>query len=261
MSVVFVNSKRAIRSNRGSWKIRGMSVARMLGSMVLSCEDDIREFTRKTPIRVMVHVKNPCYDFMNFSTYNVFDAVDNKKFVDLSRFDAQITANIPKSCTSKLCVRIPHHDNMHCKIHKMWLPMERSPIIGIVGNEPSIKSLKKYNIVSEKEFSSPCAFFDRVDIAVAWKKNIAFDALPCERFTNPIAWNIPTIGYSYSSYKYYNFSKPFICRDLECVSRKVEEIRRGLLNHEFHLLRNEVMSGVSADRIQRLYRALFQRLS
>jgi len=260
MSIVFVNSKQAIQSNRGSWKIRGISTSNLFQGHTLSCQDDIFKFlNRFPPIIAMVHVKNPCYKFVNFSLYNIYDAVDNKKYVNLSRFDAQITANIHDSCTTKICMRIPHHDNLHCNVHKLPIS-HHTPTIGIVGNEQSISYLKSYRIIRETDFSNSCAFFNSIDIAIAWKKRALKSELPCERFTNPVSWNIPTIGYPYKSYKSYNHSNTFICSDLKCIFRKIRDIRTGVLEYDFNQLRNEVVQDIGPTHIKHLYNLLFEKL-
>lgn len=261
MSIVFVNSRRAIRSKRGSWKIRGESVACMLGAYTASCDDDIHSFL---PIRVMVHVKNPCLNFLNVSKYNVYDATDNKKFVNASRFDAQITANPLKVCGSRICIRIPHHDNLNCKVHsnarKESLSTRRI-VIGIVGNEPTITRMSGYHVLLEKDFAQPCVFFDRINIAIAWKKKASLFQLPCERFTNPISWNIPTVGYAYASYKNYHQARPFVCTDSKCVHETIRNITIGKLDTQFRALRREVVKDTSPARILHLYRLLFSQLS
>lgn len=272
MSVVFVNSKRAISSNRGSWLIRGVSVSNMLNASLASCDDDVSHLF---PIRFMVHVKNQCRNFMNISEYNVFDGVDSKKRVDLSAFDGEIratgVANHNNMCGNRVCVRIPHHDNLECNVHTDLQSRlagadehrgkHRRPVIGIVGNEPSITGLNGYRVLLERDFVRPCAFFDRIDIAIAWKKRqSSLYPLPCERFTNPISWNIPTIGYPYASYKVFNESNDFICSDLKCVYRKIKEIHTGSMWTQLRALRRKVLLDTSKEHVVHLYRTLFSTL-
>ena len=67
---------------------------------------------------------------------------------------------------------------------------------------------------------------DKIDIAIAWKKPDKFR--PAERFTNPISFGIPTIGYrGFATFRYYKRAGPFLCDTSYCIVSRIEGILNG----------------------------------
>ena len=130
-------------------------------------------------------------------------------------------------------------------------------LVGIVGTMglnhkygTIVESLTRANIPFIKEvdgrnsISKTCAFFSQISVAIAWSPHIVTPAQlnnsrpidykmidywhlqkPAERFTNPIIFGIPTIGYSkYSSYRAYGTE--LLCDSDECALDLIERIHR-----------------------------------
>ena len=260
MNVIFVTT-----NNRTSGIHRGVDAARITGGVHVDCSYANKYKTEFHLADVVVHVKFRCPAAFILSTAtHVYDRVDSVRRVNMTSFASEIVSckkAAATSCRAPFCTAIPHHINLNCSIHTD--AQKYATTVGFVGKNIHIPTDLKYNltdytIMHERNFRHPCQFFDKTDIAVSWRKPMQF--LPQERFTNPIYFNIPTIGTSYHpSFVELDEERHFICSDSTCVRSKIELIRNGKLKYEFRSLRQKVMNYVSSDNVRQLYMQAFRR--
>ena len=254
MSAVFVISNR-----HGSSIIRGLGAVRITNGSLAFC-DRIWESRVGAP-SVVVHVKLPCRTAFGRwpIAHHVYDRIDQFNLdVRRYRFAAEILSDEAQypGCHSRVCAVIPHHVNMGCRIHENFTPPPK-PVVGVVGMGVAPIPIAIPNVTIMYERGHPCAFFDQIDIAVAWKKEGRFR--PAERFTNPIAFGIPTIGSDYfPSFRHYVAAAPFLCRSDACIVERIHAILNGTLLAPFDALRSEVLQDVDPRNVQRLYESVFR---
>jgi hypothetical protein len=198
-------------------------------------------------------------------------------------------------CRSRLCRRIPHHFNLNCSARvspRPWLPgtrldgnsssasggrSSRPVVVGVVGSlqkyaadlAPHRAELARNGLVLRSEAAggevSPCAFLGGIDIALAWTnpKHSSLRDLarkPAERFTNPIALNIPTVGAAALASFRLPGASPFLATAARDVPALLRAIAAGGLRAEFATLRDQVLQDVSAAALVRRYCDLFAAL-
>ena len=254
--VVFV-----VTNNRSSALHRGIHVAAMLSQHHALCS----ELTSSRTYDVYIHVKFVCSKVLGNGASHVLDRIDSVRRIDMRPFDAEITntrSETRRSFVTKMCITIPHHVNLHCRQHGA---PRTPPVVGLVGQnsraDPELLRLlrRRYRVVLEG--ANPCAFFDAIDVAIAWKKSNLV-RLPQERFTNPIYFRIPTIGHKFhASYGEYVHSVPFLCDTPNCALETIRGIVNRSLWPQFEALRTEVESDVSDGATMRLYRFLFDNVN
>lgn len=183
----------------------------------------------------------------------------------MHRFDAEIVTHgaALRQCNTRVCASIPHHVNLDCKIHNLSRGgAHRRMRIGLVGQyiNYDAKSLGLHPDDVVTEGFKLCRFYDAIDIAISWRKS-SNNNLPQERFTNPIYFNIPTIGHSFhTSYTEYEHGRPFLCSTLTCLHDTIRTIRNQSLDVEFAKLREEVVRDVHPTNVGRLYLGLFDQV-
>jgi hypothetical protein len=263
---------------------RGVHVAKLLNQSHLACQQ-LTAGSRSFDI--YVHVKIPCTRILTNGALHVWDRIDYVKTADTRPFDAENTPTnrLSELCRTRICISIPHHVNIHCRRHAVY--NARQPVVGLVGHVNADARLmgllfKRYRVV--REGANPCAFFNSIDVAIAWKKDMEFHS-PQERFTNPIVFNIPTIGHRFhASYRDYANGDAFLCGDAECMLSKLEWFSNvsysatspsnntSLFSYNstfvrpdaipgFQRLRTEIVNDVSLKNVRRLYELLFQILA
>ena len=163
---------------------------------------------------------------------------------------------------------------------------DKNLVVGIVGNAPVYgtlaHSLAAANITFIRESGCrgsvhcTCWFYKTITLAVAWSPfivtnmslqleyrraiahrngTIKFDDLkdwhrikPAERFTNPLFFDIPTIGYSnYSAYQEYG--NELLCNSDECVLECIKRIQSGSMNRTIFETRKRVVREVNPQRM------------
>lgn len=250
----------------GSGKIRGRDSARITNSSVTTC--DVADRLSLEPFTV-VHVKRPCkVAFQRWpGAHHVFDRVDNfDANIATYNFSGEIFSDEAQfvSCRTKVCAVIPHHVNLACHVRPIPTAYN-NPVIGFVGTQgkASVSIPKHLNASVLKEYSSPdpCAtFYDKIDIAIAWKKEGYLR--PAERFTNPIMFGIPTIGFArFRTFQHYKMADPFLCTTHKCVVQRLQGIMNGSLSKAFRKLRDEVRRDVDGAQVAKLYRSMFTLLA
>lgn len=249
----------------GSAIHRGFDAARLVNGSSVHCHD-----IRNASLNVLfvVHVKYPCV--AAFETYttaqHLLDRIDNVR--NLSHpFAAEVVTDEVQCRHSpyRVCAVIPHHINLSCKLRGLTWPTPRNAVVGFVGTYTPLPSdlatavRRVAHIVREKPSrASPCtSFYDKIDIAISWfKPGIS---RPAERFTNPIAFGIPTVGHSsFSSFSHYVHAQPFLCRTSTCVIDRLHGILNGSLRSQFAALHDEVIRDVHPENVARLYRSTFE---
>lgn len=255
--------KRAVfvlSNHRSSAVHRGIHVAALLSQHHALCSD----LNSTRTYDVYIHVKFACKKVLGNGASHVLDRLDSLQRIDMRPFDAEITntRSETRSCATKMCITVPHHVNLPCRRHGV---PKNPPVVGLVGQnsrpDPNLLKLlrSRYKVVVER--TNPCAFFDAIDVAIAWKKSEMVN-LPQERFTNPIYFRIPTIGHKFhASYGEYAHSAPFLCDTPNCTLETIRGIVNRSLWLEFESLRAEVESDVSDDAMRRLYGFLIDHVN
>ena len=272
--VVFVAAD-AERGKWGTFAHRGVSNADLLNASTALCASVASDFD------VYVHVKYPCARALDFPGRrgHVYDVLDqkNENFLRDARLHAVVFASdwdLRRRCARPICAAIPHHFNLPCA------PVLNGTRVGVVGTawgpKPDVRdalekrlALKRETLVFE-EAGKPCAFFDRLRVALAWHPDADVDTSitvyqmekPAERFTNPIVLGIPTIGYrGYPSYAEYDPDEHFLCDTVKCVREVIRKLDGGQLRSEFAALRARVLDDVSSQANALRYRTLIQSVT
>ena len=159
-----------------------------------------------------------------------------------------------RACRFRVCAAIPHHDNLRCRRRDAVAPAPPWPRIGIVGTgvrvAPELAPLRRHaTLVGEPRHRHLCeAFYDTLDVAIAWRKPDRYR--PAERFTNPLAYGIPTIGHShFATFAHYRHAGPFLCATAACVAQRLRGLRNGSLLAAFRALRDEVRLDVDPAHV------------
>lgn len=258
MRAVFVTT-----NNRTSAIHRGVEVAHIVGGSHVDCKHVGENRNILHEAHVVIHVKFPCSAaFSASNASHMYDRVDSVRRVDMRKFQSEIVScrRAVANCRAKKCFVIPHHLNLRCNVHGGVA--NGKSIIGYVGKyvyvPPHMKSnLSSYRMLYERNFDHPCRFFNSIDIAVSWKKPSVF--CPQERFSNPIYFNIPTIGTDHHcSFTDLDEERNFICSTEDCVRSKIEKIRNGSLRSEFSQLRKKIIHYVSKENVRKMYIDAFE---
>jgi hypothetical protein len=260
MNIVFVTT-----NSRNSGIHRGLDAARLVGGKHIDCSHANRYKEQFRLANVVVHVKFACHAaFVLSNATHIYDRVDSVRKVNMTLFASEIVSckqAAATSCRASRCYVVPHHINLNCRIHSDVNMNDTR--IGYVGQNIQIPNelksqLSKYRLTYERMFKSSCQFFDGINLAIAWRKPNIF--LPQERFTNPIYFNIPTIGTSYHpSFLELDDKRHFLCTNSTCVRYKIELIRKGQLKDEFAYLRRRVMHYVSPANVRKMYMYAFEK--
>ena len=207
--------------------------------------------------------------------------------------------DLAANCRSRVCRRIPHHYNLNCSVrvsNSIWRETAAAAasaasasavsasapnstarvVVGFVGTlrryssefSPYLADFAKHGIVLKKEYqyANPCAFFDDIDVALAWsnpKHTTRRDLFrkPAERFTNPIVLNIPTVGTSALASFRLPGAAPFLRSRAVDVLPLVRRVIVRDLQTEFTRLRANVIDDVAPQRLVERYLSLFAALS
>ena len=252
-----------IQNNFGSSHHRGIDAANITKSRVYRCG----YLKSSAFINVFVHVKYVCPQILKSynTSYHVFDRIDNFRNLDLSGFSGEIVSTDYqlKYCKTRVCAVIPHHVNIRCNFHNMYFTNKTNPTVGLVGTNTHVpynlfEELKSFKILVEKK-NDLCLFYNKIDIAISWK---SLEHKPNERFSNPIWFGIPTIGYAHNrAYTEYKNANPFLCTNVSCVKMVIYGILNGSLSEKFVRLQQEVRNDVHPLRVSQMYNSMFELLN
>ena len=95
---------------------------------------------------MVIHVKIPCRDaFRKWpNASHVFDRVDNfHENVRKHNFSGGIFSDEAQlqQCVTRVCVVIPHHTNLDCRVRSNQEKIKSPPVIGLVGTATSHKDI------------------------------------------------------------------------------------------------------------------------
>ena len=265
---------------------RGNLVARALNQSYLRCGDLYSQSRHAAFWDIVVHLKQPCVAALPHGRHHVIDHIDAlpDRYAafrkSLGNFSGQIfntDDHLRKECCTRVCAVIPHHCNLPCMYNDERSELRQVGVVGwtqaslSIGHQLAAHGIKTeaepkgrwhtfgYGLVTGRP-AEICRFFDGLSVAVAWNEEMdGYD--PGQRFTNPICLGIPTIGFSrQASFQAHEGSSRFLCSDVECVRRLVEQIHAGTLSSEFQTLSEGVRQHVSWPATRTRYETVFEQV-
>lgn len=272
--------------------MRGMHIAAMLNHTLLYCSHaaDLSGF------EVVVHVKELCTAVLARwrDVAHVHDHVDNfdRAPVELRAglvgeiFNTE--AHMREVCGRPVCAVIPHPFNLPCAVRGEQRRLEDGGLrVGLVGcgvppglveavrNMSSVRHVHLERCMVLETTARMCTrFYDKLDVAIAWLNTDAVSNStkharvrrfkPAERYQNPVALGIPTIGHTaYESMREIG-PDSLLCDSLACVNRTLLALHEHLRAPE-HDSRHANAAGASpvvraVRQAVRLQRVAVQRI-
>ena len=263
---------------------RGLLVARALNQTFLKCKDLTSGRAGQLSFDVIVHLKLPCAHAFAHGAHHVIDHIDAlpDRYASfrsvIGNFSGQMfntDIHLREQCCTRVCAVVPHHCNLPCNSSLDRNGPHRVGLIGwtqaslLIGHELTAGGIRAesepkgrwHTFGYGRDTGRPaeiCRFFDRLSVAIAWnEEQDGYD--PGQRFTNPICLGIPTIGYARQpSFRAHDGSSRFLCDDVDCVRRLIEQIHRGSLRNEFFALSRNVREHVGWAATRRRYLSVFE---
>lgn len=263
----------------GSYKMRAIDMAAAFKDAAFGGCDIRGQFD------IYVHVKYACYNLLKRrSAAHILDVIDGREIDDFypGSIDGIILSTVPDldmNCMQRapVCARIPHHINHNCTARNSSWPLrsfDGKIVVGLVGSmnysyvlDDLRDRLPGYSIVTETSVQGGlCEFYDSISIGVIWTippdapQNFAEIGTrkPPTRLVNTVSMNIPVIATSnMAAYHHYLGAENFLCDNLDCVSKKIDDVVKGGLQDEYATLKDSVEKDVSWQNIMSRYTRLF----
>ena len=260
----------------GTNKMRGSDVVQILSaqhsSSILTAEYESCRAHISCLYDVFVHIKHACKAALRCNGTHIMDTVDLPPEHGFAGHIFETDAQLGTDCTSRCCAAIPHLFNLNCRSSKLLASehMRTNGSVAVLGWTPTVhaqvRALRPFVDLpleaepKQEDFKGLCPWYEtRVRVAIAWKTNNKSSGA-CERFTNPIWLNLPTIGHVfYDCQRELDPDGTFLCGDGSCVNRTIESFRTGSLDEPFQRLVQRVKLATRANTIARMYASFFRR--
>ena len=223
---------------------------------------------------VYVHIKHACQAALSCHGKHIMDTVDRPPEHGFDGHIFETDTQLRADCASQCCAAIPHLFNLKCRPSKLQASekIRGNGSVAVLGWHNATTTLGVFESLrpfvdlplqqepQTDRFSRLCSWYEtHISVAIAWKTNNKSKGA-CERFTNPIWLNLPTIGHVfYDCQREFDPEGTFLCGNTSCINRTIQSFRAGLLDEPFQRLVDRVKRATNAEALRKRYASFFSR--